>query len=183
MLPANDTEFLGFLTLNRDNALADRQAGREIPAGPNSPATTPEAWQYAIELVRAWGDERAIPRSAYEGVKLPYGIAVHVSHCCLTHGCKYGKSVCAVAKGYFLQDHPCEACDSALEDGADALDVIRDRLRTRMGDTDTTIPLHERVRAIANMDHPWIPGAQADLIREIADELETLQKIRSIING
>ena len=183
MLPANDTEFLGFLTLNRDNALADRAAGREIPMGPTSPVMVPEAWQYAIELVRTWEDERAIPRSAYEGVKLPYGISVHVSHCCVIHGCKYGRTICAVEKGYFEQDHDCEACTDALEAGADALDVIKRRLQARMGATDASIPLHERVRAIANMDHPWIPGAQADLIREIANELETLQKIRSIING
>lgn len=40
---------------------------------------------------------------------------------------------------------------------------------------DATRPLAERVREIANMDHPWIPGAQADLIKEIAETLETIE--------
>ena len=43
--------------------------------------------------------------------------------------------------------------------------------------------LAARVRKIADGPNPWIPGAQADLIREIATELETLQKIREILNG
>lgn len=38
--------------------------------------------------------------------------------------------------------------------------------------TDKSKSLAERVREIADTEHPWIPGAQADLIREIADALE-----------
>lgn len=38
-------------------------------------------------------------------------IAVHQSHCCLTHGCKYGQSdVCPVANEVVVQDYKCESC-------------------------------------------------------------------------
>jgi len=40
------------------------------------------------------------------------------SHCCVTHGCKYGFDDCPVELGAVKQDHPCESC------GYDALVVI-----------------------------------------------------------
>jgi len=34
----------------------------------------------------------------------------HIEHCCLRHGCKYGKSDCPVASGADQQEIPCESC-------------------------------------------------------------------------
>lgn len=39
-----------------------------------------------------------------------------------------------------------------------------------------------RVRRIADDPHPWIPGADADLIREIADKLELLDDAIVVLN-
>lgn len=39
-------------------------------------------------------------------------IGVHVGHCCIRHGCKYGDNKnCPVVTGMALQDFPCEYCD------------------------------------------------------------------------
>jgi hypothetical protein len=43
---------------------------------------------------------------------------VHVSHCCLKHGCKYGfmtKDPCPVATGKLKQEFRCEYCDGEWE--------------------------------------------------------------------
>ncbi len=45
--------------------------------------------------------------------------AVHISHCCVIHGCKYGygdDSGCVVVKGEVVQDYLCESCSMALEE-------------------------------------------------------------------
>jgi hypothetical protein len=34
----------------------------------------------------------------------------HVSHCCKTHGCKYGDPTCPVVGGLAGQRYPCEQC-------------------------------------------------------------------------
>lgn len=36
---------------------------------------------------------------------------VHVTHCCLKHGCKYNNKDCPVASGKLKQEYPCEFCD------------------------------------------------------------------------
>lgn len=45
----------------------------------------------------------------------------------------------------------------------------------------------QRVRAVANDPHPWIPGAQADFIRDIATTLETqeamIERLESALRG
>ena len=46
-----------------------------------------------------------------EGAKLPYDVAVCINHCCVFHGCKYGKLDCAVRLGEHPQAYPCEQCD------------------------------------------------------------------------
>lgn len=55
--------------------------------------------------------------------KLPYKIGVHVSHCCVLHGCKYGDKTCPVVKKKYRQDYPCEDCEhdqiKGLPDPAD----------------------------------------------------------------
>jgi hypothetical protein len=35
---------------------------------------------------------------------------VHIAHCCLRHGCKYGDLDCRVALNTDKQEHPCEYC-------------------------------------------------------------------------
>lgn len=52
------------------------------------------------------------PPPAYKG-KDPK-IAVHTSHCCLWHGCKYTDPKCVVVAGKYAQEHPCESCEAAL---------------------------------------------------------------------
>lgn len=37
-------------------------------------------------------------------------IGVHQTHCCKTHGCKYGDENCPVFNGTVVQDYPCESC-------------------------------------------------------------------------
>lgn len=38
---------------------------------------------------------------------------VHISHCCLMHGCKYGDEDCPVVTGEAVQEYTCESCDYA----------------------------------------------------------------------
>lgn len=40
-------------------------------------------------------------------------IGVHVTHCCVLHGCKYGDEDCPVEKGEVEQEYPCEYCNDA----------------------------------------------------------------------
>jgi hypothetical protein len=40
---------------------------------------------------------------------------VHVGHCCLEHGCKYGDKNCPVANGRLAAEFPCEQCDEDKE--------------------------------------------------------------------
>jgi len=39
-------------------------------------------------------------------------VGVHVTHCCVVHGCKYGDKDCPVATGELDQKYPCEDCHS-----------------------------------------------------------------------
>lgn len=40
---------------------------------------------------------------------------VHTEHCCIVHGCKYGKDdVCTVTTKTAPQSHPCESCEGAM---------------------------------------------------------------------
>lgn len=42
---------------------------------------------------------------------------VHTEHCCLTHGCKYGKDEeCTVMLGRQPQSFPCEECETDKHD-------------------------------------------------------------------
>ena len=36
---------------------------------------------------------------------------VHETHCCSTHGCKYGNPKCPVLNGSIKQKYPCEFCE------------------------------------------------------------------------
>jgi len=44
------------------------------------------------------------------GVAQIMNVAVHESHCCEHHGCKYGDEDCPVASGETQQLYPCEEC-------------------------------------------------------------------------
>ncbi len=43
-------------------------------------------------------------------------LAVHASHCCKWHGCKYGDENCPVVTGKVKQLYTCEYCDDELDD-------------------------------------------------------------------
>lgn len=40
----------------------------------------------------------------------PNEIEVHIAHCCIIHGCKYGDDLCPVFKRVFKQKYLCEEC-------------------------------------------------------------------------
>lgn len=57
-------------------------------------------------------------------------IGVHVAHCCVLHGCKYGDRDCPVVSWEVVQEHPCEGC--APDDG----DLLEVRVEVRSNLTD-----------------------------------------------
>jgi hypothetical protein len=46
------------------------------------------------------------------GVLKIMNVAVHETHCCVDHGCKYGDHDCPVASGEVEQKYDCEECVS-----------------------------------------------------------------------
>jgi hypothetical protein len=44
--------------------------------------------------------------------------AVHMRHCCMVHGCKYGENECPVVNEIAQQDHPCAECKEQEEEEA-----------------------------------------------------------------
>lgn len=40
---------------------------------------------------------------------------LHTSHCCLTHGCKYGNEMCTVTRGVAKQQYECEWCTEVAD--------------------------------------------------------------------
>jgi hypothetical protein len=41
---------------------------------------------------------------------------VHSTHCCASHGCKYGKDGdCPVVSGRIVQEYPCEECGDIIQ--------------------------------------------------------------------
>ena len=55
-------------------------------------------------------------------VPLKSNARVHITHCCVRHGCKYGDKDCPVENGYVDQQYDCEDCDN------DKKDAIRELL-------------------------------------------------------
>jgi hypothetical protein len=49
-------------------------------------------------------------------IKINDKIGVHKTHCCLSHGCKYGDENCPVELGHVVQDYECESCSYERED-------------------------------------------------------------------
>lgn len=66
-----------------------------------------------IERPKAIGATAKESRPRYTGGDPKIG--VHVGHCCLLHGCKYGDEDCPVTSGQFAQSYPCESC--SLDEG------------------------------------------------------------------
>lgn len=56
----------------------------------------------------------------------PISVGTHASHCCETHGCKYGADDCPVARGQIKGVKACEYCDMDEEDRIPPEDFQRD---------------------------------------------------------
>lgn len=61
--------------------------------------------------------------------------AVHASHCCFQHGCKYGDDDCPVASGQVKQLYDCEECyndrmEIELQSEEEAIARIRQTLQS-----------------------------------------------------
>lgn len=70
----------------------------------------------------------------------PYRVGVHASHCCIVHGCKYGKPDCPVKTREVGQEYPCEECPEAPTPGASAdelLHLVREGVSSLTGSLDT----------------------------------------------
>jgi hypothetical protein len=51
---------------------------------------------------------------------------VHVEHCCVRHGCKYGDDEdCPVESGKVQQSYPCESCTEDVKLHPDLMNVLR----------------------------------------------------------
>ena len=63
----------------------------------------------------------------------PSRYGVHVTHCCVSHGCKYGDVDCPVTTGKLKQKYPCEDCgdefDSQMPEEADSQIVLANLVR------------------------------------------------------
>lgn len=67
-------------------------------------------WQYAIDKIRIVAVLPLIG-DGYDFDNMPYGIRVHVTHCCADHGCKYSTSNCPVYDLRIVQQESrCEQC-------------------------------------------------------------------------
>lgn len=64
-----------------------------------------------VSQAKAVGATAKEPRPQYKGGHHPQKIGVHVTHCCVLHGCKYGHEDCPVETGVYAQAYPCMDCD------------------------------------------------------------------------
>ena len=70
------------------------------------------------------------------GCQIPYeDSGVHVSHCCVLHGCKYAEGTCPVWAALLTQEHPCEDC-------VDHSDVLDRLIEANAGDVTPLGALH-----------------------------------------
>lgn len=53
------------------------------------------------------------PRPRYEGNDPKIG--VHIGHCCVIDGCKYGDEDCPVVTEKYAQSYPCEDCHNRTD--------------------------------------------------------------------
>lgn len=80
----------------------------------------------APKTVRVAVDEngRLIDFAIFDGdviINVPADYKVHIEHCCLAHGCKYGNKDCPVVNKKLFQRHVCEQC---VKDGIFMEDLI-----------------------------------------------------------
>lgn len=65
---------------------------------------------------------------------------VHLTHCCVVHGCKYGEEDCPVETGVAMQVFPCTFCPTDDEDVWDRLFVTRE-VKRALTVSDNTVEL------------------------------------------
>lgn len=87
--------------------------------------------------------------------------AVHASHCCARHGCKYGDDGCPVVRGAVRQEYPCELCGEKADNARRALERVG-RVRAEL----------KRVAA-TGMD----PRMAQFLLIPVDDELQLLEHL------
>lgn len=63
--------------------------------------------QQQLEINEAIAGRTTIPEDCW---------GVHETHCCIDHGCKYGKADCPVFIGLIKQQYKCESCDEIYFD-------------------------------------------------------------------
>jgi len=49
-----------------------------------------------------------------------------VTHCCIVHGCKYGKADCVIKARLRVQEYLCESCDYAQEEYKEAIRLVEE---------------------------------------------------------
>ena len=56
--------------------------------------------------------EFVVDPEGFKAAKIHFArnVGVHITHCCLMHGCKYNDDSCPVEDGDYAQDYPCEFC-------------------------------------------------------------------------
>lgn len=85
---------------------------------------------------------------------------VHTEHCCLKHGCKYGRwrsklDDCSVAAGRKSQSYMCERCSDELDEDWDFILAMNAAF-----DAGRRATAREVLAATdGGPEHPWIPGA------------------------
>jgi hypothetical protein len=85
------------------------------------PHRRPDIEQLSRKLGVNWSDELdVLGKLSARTVTSPFEFElgetdVHTEHCCVHHGCKYGKS-CKVEEGKQRQSFPCELCDEQERD-------------------------------------------------------------------
>lgn len=52
---------------------------------------------------------------------------VHIGHCCVNHGCKYGYKDCPVELGTALQGYPCPSCRGIAEIDEEVAALLKER--------------------------------------------------------
>lgn len=114
-----------------------------------------------------------------------YRTAVHMTHCCKAHGCKYTNWLpeaarCPVVTGEVEQAHPCEWCD---ESKAELAELLAERARFSPSSSDTPDELLHKLREgvathwAQTLDEDDTAQLLHDLVR-VADELD-----RQMTNG
>jgi hypothetical protein len=87
---------------------------------------------------------------------------VHISHCCLFHGCKYGDDDCPVYLAKTAQEHPCEDCDTR-----EGTHLHEDELHAVRSYFAENPEAFQRLTSAISME----PRAAANLARKLAPQL------------